>query len=77
MHWSSVLKANPVVEGPFTIETENHLLGSRQHMKATKYETFEEADARAIEKANTTRTFVTHNVLDRRDRVVASHKGTK
>ncbi len=75
MSWTRVLQANPAHSGPYTIESENSLTGTRQHRKATKYESFEEADAHAKQEAQRSRKFATYNVLDRRGAVVSSHQG--
>ena len=61
----------------YTIESVNSLLGSRQHRKASKYATFEEACAVARKESERSRKFVTYNVLDGRGRVVASYQGDK
>jgi hypothetical protein len=60
---------------PYTLEEENHLLGSRHHRKATKYETLESAVEYAKVKAARSQPFMTHNVLDRAGYVVATFKG--
>ncbi len=76
--WNNpLLNPTKAIEGPFTIEEENRLLGSRQHRKVTKYDTFEEADARAMEEANRSRSFAWYNVLDRKGHIVSQHQGTK
>lgn len=78
MTWHRIFaanQANPAHSGPYTIESENSLTGTRQHRKATKYESFEEADARAKQEASRSRKFATYNVLDQRGAVVSSHQG--
>jgi hypothetical protein len=63
--------------GPYTIESENRLLGSRQHRKAMKYETLEDAQARAKEEAARSRSFAHFNVLNAKGAVVATYQGEK
>lgn len=59
----------------FTIEHVNTLLGSRQHRKASPYALQSQAEERAKQEAERTRSFVTINVLDAKGKVVASFKG--
>lgn len=61
--------------GPFTIEVENTLLGSRQHHSASPYATLEEARDSAVGQAHRSRKFAIYNVLDRKGNVVESHRG--
>lgn len=63
--------------GPYTIEVENRLLGSRQHRKATKYTSYDAAAERAKEEAARSRSFAHFNVLDARGKVLATFQGEK
>lgn len=60
---------------PYTIEELNSLLGTRSHRKATHYPTLEAALERATQLARGVRAFMTINVLDRSENVVASVAG--
>ena len=62
-------------QAPYTIEDVNTLTGSRNHRRASKYETYDDAHAQATAKAKRTRSFVHYNILDNRERVVATLKG--
>lgn len=63
--------------GPFTIEDLNTLTGSRQHRKATKYDSLAEAEDVARGKAARSRSFAQFNVLDARGNIAFSVSGTQ
>ena len=60
---------------PYTIEQENRLIGTRQHWKASPYETLEAARASVRSHVARSRSFVVFNILDARGRVVESAQG--
>lgn len=59
----------------YTIEQCNHLLGTRQHRKATTYATLDEAKERAELQSKRFKSFVSVNVLDPAGSIVATYKG--
>lgn len=60
--------------GPYTIESENHLLGTRQHRSASKYDSLEAACISAEAQMQRSQPFMVYNVLDSKKHVVASFK---
>jgi hypothetical protein len=69
------VKARTDAGPPYTIETENTLTGTRQHRKATPYDSLDAARESAVRQASGTRTFVRFNVLDRRGNVIETFQG--
>jgi hypothetical protein len=59
--------------GPYKIEVENHVLGSRRTYN-TKYDKVEEACASAEQHAARSQPFMVYNVLDSRGNVLATFR---